>query len=148
MSLALDEARTLKLFARVERIEDIAQAHNLNESQRTELLAVARQAVEESPPVRVSVAARLLSLSERSVRTWAQEGLLTAAETTSTRLLLDPVRLHDVLRVIRRLREVGHDRNLMEAIWHRLTDRALLDREDLRESLAQMHRGEGHLVRG
>lgn len=35
----------------------------------------------------------------------------------------------------------------MNDIWRRIEDRALLARADLRESLAQMARGEGTLVR-
>jgi hypothetical protein len=32
-------------------------------------------------------------------------------------------------------------------VWRRLEDAALLDREDLRESLDQMRRGEGRVLR-
>lgn len=146
MTLAADEVRTLHLFERVERIEGVADASNLNEDQRAELREVARQALAESDPVRVRIAARLLSLSEHSVRTWTKEGVLTPAAATS-RLLLDPERLHDVIHLVRDLRSSGRDRNLLEGVWSRLADQALLDREDLQESLEQMRRGEGRVVR-
>jgi len=147
MTLATEEARTVHLFERVEKVEDIADAPNLDEEQRSELREVARQAISESEPVRVSVAARILSLSERSVRAWAKEGVLKRAATDSSRLLLDPARLHEVLHLVRDLRERGRDRNLLEAVWYRLSDQALLEREDLRESREQMRRGEGRVVR-
>lgn len=38
------------------------------------------------------------------------------------------------------------DPQLAEAIWHRLSDRVLLSREDLQESLGQMRRGEGREI--
>jgi len=147
MTLATDEARTVRLFARVEKIEGIADAPNLDEAQRSELREVARQAVDESEPVRVAVAARILSLSERSVRAWAKEGVLKRAATGGSRLLLDPAHLHEVLHLVKDLRERGRDRNLLEAVWYRLSDQALLEREDLKESLEQMRRGEGRVVR-
>jgi len=147
MTLATDEARTVRLFERVEKIEGIADAPNLDETQRSELREVARQAVSESEPVRVAVAARILSLSERSVRAWVKEGVLKRAATGSARLLLDPAHLHEVLHLVKDLRERGRDRNLLEAVWFRLSDEALLEREDLRESLEQMRRGEGRVVR-
>lgn len=147
MTLATEEARTVHLFERVEKIEGIADAPNLDEAQRSELREVARQAVSESEPVRVAVAARILSLSERSVRAWAKEGVLKPAATGSSRLLLDPAHLHEVYHLVKDLRGRGQDRNLLEAVWCRLSDQALLEREDLKESLEQMRRGEGRVVR-
>jgi DNA-binding transcriptional MerR regulator len=147
MTLATETARTRRLFERVEKIETIADAPNLSAVQRAELREVARQAVVESEPVRVAVAAQILSLSERSVRTWAKEGVLTPAGNGSSRLLLDPTRIHEVLHLVNDLRASGKDRNLLESVWYQLSDRALLDREDLQESLAQMQRAEGRPVR-
>jgi DNA-binding transcriptional MerR regulator len=147
MTLATEEARIVHLFERVEKIEGIAEAPNLDERQRTDLREVARQAVSESEPVRVAVAARILSLSERSVRAWVREGVLKRAAADSSRLLLDPAHLHEVLHLVKDLRERGRDRNLLEAVWYRLSDQALLERQDLNESLDQMRRGEGRVVR-
>ena len=147
MTLATDEARTVRLFEHVEKIEGIADAPNLDETQRAELREVARQAVAESDPVRVAVAAHILSLSERSVRAWAKEGVLTRAVGGSSRLLLDPARLHEVLHLVKDLRERGKDRNLLESVWYRLSDQALLERQDLKESLEQMRQGKGRVVR-
>nr|BFE75883.1 hypothetical protein GCM10020092_091840 [Actinoplanes digitatis] len=38
---------------------------------------------------------------------------------------------------------LDHDRDLLNKVWSRLTDSALLERDDLQESLGQMRRGEG-----
>lgn len=96
------------------------------------------------PPVPVSVAAELLEMSRPTVRSWLTKGVLAeASTTTSTVQQLDPRRLHEVLHLVRALRTHGTKPNeLMDKVWWRLSDQAILDREDMRESLAQMHRGE------
>jgi hypothetical protein len=94
-----------------------------------------------SPP-----AARLLGLSEKTVRAWAAAGVLTVAPR-SPRLLLDVRSVHAVSHLVSELRAAGQDRDLLDQVWRRLEDAALLDRDDLRESLDQMCRGEGRVLR-
>lgn len=96
------------------------------------------------PPVPVKVAAELLELSVPTVRSWLEKGVLTEAEVkTSTVMQLDPRRLHDVLHLVHALRAQGAKAHeLMDKVWWRLSDQAVLDREDLQESLAQMRRGD------
>src|SRR5262245_24292537 len=142
MTLASEEKRSLHLFALVEELEDIAATPGLTKSVRTRLQELALKELSLGEPVRVAVAAKLLGLSERSVRNWAKEGVLTPAETDSPRLLLDPARLHEVMRLIKDLRKLGKNRDLIDAVWYRLSDHALLQRADLLESLEQMARGE------
>jgi hypothetical protein len=88
----------------------------------------------------------LLDLSDKTVRAWTDEGVLKATGH-GPNLTLDPLRVHEVMHLVRDLRAAGHDRNLLDAVWYRLSDQALLDREDLRESVEQMRRGEGRVVR-
>ncbi|WP_305787547.1 MerR family transcriptional regulator [Symbioplanes lichenis] len=147
MTLATEEERTTHVFELVDELEDIASTPNLAESVRARLQDLARRELTRSEPVRVAVAAKLLGLSERSVRNWAKEGVLTPAETDSPRLLLDPERLHEVMRLIKDLRKLGKNRDLIDLVWYRLSDHALLQRGDLLESLEQMARGEGRRVR-
>jgi DNA-binding transcriptional MerR regulator len=147
MTLAAEEARIKHLFDRVEKVEEVAAAPNLDDKQRAVLQEVAHQALLEGGPVRVSIAAQILDLSERTVRSWAKEGVLVAAESPSSRVLLDPECLHEVLHLIRDIRARGRDRNLLEHVWYRLSDQALRERTDLQDSLAQMRRGEGRLIR-
>ncbi len=63
------------------------------------------------------------------------------------RLLLDVHSVHVVSHILRDLRAAGRDRDLLEEVWRRLNDAALLDRDDLRESFGQMRRGEGRVLR-
>lgn len=147
MTVAVEETRVLHLFERVERLETVAGADNIHEDQRRDLLDVAREAIRECEPVRVTIAARLLNLSRKTVEAWAKEGLLVMAAGDHKRLLLDPERLHEVIHLVRDLREQGRDRNLLEAVWYRLQDRALTERDDFAASVDQMKRGEGRVVR-
>ncbi len=55
--------------------------------------------------------------------------------------------VHRVSHVLRELRAEGMERDLLERVWHRLADQALLDREDLRESIGQMQRGDVVVLR-
>jgi hypothetical protein len=147
MTVAAEETRIVHLFERVERLETVAGAENILAEQRAEILAAAHEAIRECDPIRPVIAAQLLNLSRKTVESWAREGLLTTVSGHHRRLLLDPERLHKVLHLVRDLRERGRDRNLIEAVWYRLNDRALLDREDLADGIEQMKRGEGRVVR-
>ena len=91
--------------------------------------------------VRPVIAAKILGLSEKTVRAWASAGLLPARQK-SPRLLLDVPSVHQVGHILRALRADGLDRDLLEHVWHRLEDQALLDRADLRESIGQLERGQ------
>ncbi|GAA1599579.1 hypothetical protein [Actinoplanes couchii] len=147
MTVAAEETRVLHLFERAERLEAVAGADNIQEEQRREILATVRQAIQECDPVRVTIAARLLNLSRKTVEAWTREGLLAAAPGDHKRLLLDAERLHEVLHLVRDLRARGRDRNLLEVVWYRLNDQALIERDDFTESAEQMKRGEGNVVR-
>jgi hypothetical protein len=47
----------------------------------------------------------------------------------------------------RRRKALGKDRDLLDEVWRRLSDAALLERPDFIESLRQMRRGEGTVLR-
>ncbi len=146
MTVAAEETRVKSALEHVEAIEEIADSLGEEDARRAKLLRIASSLLADIGPLRPSVAARLLQLSEPTVRTWAREGVLTTAEQESKRPLLDPHRVHQVMHLVRDLRAAGRERNLLEAVWYRLSDRALLDREDLQESLEQMRRGEGRVL--
>jgi len=55
--------------------------------------------------------------------------------------------VHAVSHLVSELRAAGQDRDLLDQVWRRLEDAALLDRADLRESADQMRRGEGRALR-
>ncbi len=146
MSIAVEEQRIRSLFDRVEAVEDVARTLPEGDERRAKLLAVSSATLADEGTVRPVIAARLLGLSERTVRAWAKQGVLTVAQR-SPRLLLDLQSVHDVRHMVQDLRVLGKDRDLLDEVWRRLSDAALLDRADLSESMEQMRRGEGRVLR-
>ncbi|HVF04321.1 MAG TPA: MerR family transcriptional regulator [Frankiaceae bacterium] len=142
-----EAASARDLLSRVEEIEEVARTLDANDERRQQLEEVVVRILRAAPPLRAGVAAQLLSLSERTVRAWAAEGVLRAADSTSTRLLLDPERFHEVLHLVRDLREAGKTTGLLDEVYRRLVDATWLERSDLTESLAQMRRREGRVPR-
>ena len=146
MSVSTEEQRIRNLFERVETIEEVAVTLPEGDDRRARLLALTHEALAEEATVRPVIAAKILGLSEKTVRAWADAGLL-ATRQRSPRLLLDVPSVHRVSHVLRELREEGLDRDLLQHVWHRLEDQALLDREDLRESISQLQRGDVVVLR-
>jgi hypothetical protein len=146
MSVAAEEQRIRNLFERVETIEQVASTLPDSDDRRARLLAVSRDALAEEGTVRPVIAAKILGLSEKTVRAWAAAGLLSARQR-SPRLLLDVPSVHAVSHALREVRAVGLDRDLLEHVWHRLEDQAVLDRADLKESIEQMRHGDVVVLR-
>jgi hypothetical protein len=141
MTVATEERRIRKLLDNVEAVESVSATFPTGDERRTKLEAAVESMLAEAEPVRVEIAARLLHISDKTVRVWAREGVLKPA-VEEPRLLLDATRLHTVIHLAHDLRAAGKNRNLLDAIWYRLSDQAFLDRDDLQESLAQVARGE------
>jgi DNA-binding transcriptional MerR regulator len=146
MSIAIEERRIRSLLARVETVEDVARTLPEDDDRRTRLLEVSNAALAQESTVRPVIAARLLGLSEKTIRAWVSAGVITAAQRTP-RLLLDLQSVHEVSHILRELREHGKDRDLLDEVWRRLNDASLLTRADLQESIEQMRRGEGRVLR-
>lgn len=146
MSVAAEALALHNTWERVEEIERVASTMPEQDSGRASLHEVVRKELAAASPVRPRTAAEILRLTEKTVRNWATEGILTTTRTTPT-VLLDPLRLHEVYHLIEDLREAGKTRGLLDEVHRRLVDQRLLEREDLAESLAQLRRGEGTLVR-
>lgn len=143
--LAAEERQVRDALGRVEELEEIAASLSEHDDRRARLLSVARDTLKGVGPVRTVIAARLLDLSEKTVRAWSNEGVLVKV-TESPRLLLDAEQLHRVWHLVRELRSAGKTRGLLDEVYRRLSDAALLDRADLQESLEQMRRGEGTVL--
>ena len=136
-----EETAVRNLFARVDDVLDVAHSIEVERPLEAERLVHASHgALSSAEPVRVPIAARILLVSDKTVRAWADEGLLTP-RAVRPRLLIDAERLHTVLRFLGDLRTAGQDRDFREMLWNRLHDEALLDRADLTESLSQMNAG-------
>ena len=80
MSVSTDEQRIRNLFERVETIEEVAVSLPQGDDRRTRLLALSRDALAEEATVRPVIAAKILGLSEKTVRAWADAGLLTPTQ--------------------------------------------------------------------
>lgn len=145
MSVGTDEQRIRSLFERVEVIEEAGTLPEGDE-RRAKLLAVSRDALADEGSVRPVIAAKLLGLSEKTVRAWAAAGLLSTQQQ-SPRLLLDVPSVHSVSHILQAVRAEGIDRDLLDHVWHRLEDQALLDSIDLQESIDQLRRGETVVLR-
>src|ERR1035438_189576 len=146
MTIAVEEKRVRSLFERVEAVEEVAETLADGDERRAKLLAVSNAALAEEGTIRPVIAARLLGLSEKTVRAWAAEGALTVAQQTP-RLLLDVQSVHAISHIIRELRSLGKDRDLLDEGWRRLSDPQLLARRGLQESIEQMRRGQGRVLR-
>lgn len=136
-----EETAVRDLFARVDEVLDVAHTiEGEHPQEAARLVHASLGALSSAEPVRVPIAARILLVSDKTVRAWAEDGLLTS-RAMRPRLLLDVERLHTVLRFLSDLRAVGQDRDFRDTLWNRLRDEALLDRTDLAESLFQMDAG-------
>jgi hypothetical protein len=146
VTIAVEEQRVRKLFERVEEVEEVANSLPEADERRRRLLSVSNATLAEEATIRPVIAARLLGLSEKTIRAWADQGVLVVHQR-APRLLLDVMSVHEVSHLIRELRAAGRDRDLLDEVWHRLNDDTLADRDDFRESLSQMRRGKGRILR-
>lgn len=136
-----EETAVRDLFARVDEVLDVA--HSIQDERPQEaarLVHASHDALSSAGPVRVPIAARILLVSDKTVRAWIEEGLLTP-RAVRPRLLIDAERLHTVLHLLGDLRTAGQDRDFRDNLRSKLQDEALLDRPDLAESLSQMNTG-------
>jgi hypothetical protein len=136
-----EETAVRDLFARVDEV--LGVAHSIGDERPREaarLVHASHGALSSAEPVRVPIAARILLVSDKTIRAWVADGLLTS-RAVRPRLLVDVERLHTVLRFLSDLRAAGQDRDFRDNLWNKLRDEALLDRTDLAETLAQMNAG-------
>lgn len=141
-ALQHEEEQVRDLFTRVDEVLDVA--HSIEGDRPAEaarLVRASRGALTCAAPVRVPIAARILLISDKTVRAWVEDGLLTS-RVVRPRLLLDAERLHAILHFLADLRAAGQNRDFRDNLWHKLSDEALIDRADLTESIAQMAAGD------
>ena len=92
--------------------------------------------------VRFSVGARLLGVSVPTLRSWVDRGLIeeVAPDRSGRRVSLK--RIVELRPVVAEIQNAGKRRNVLEAVVARLEDREWLNDPKLRESLAQLRRGD------
>jgi hypothetical protein len=146
MSVATEAAHIRDLFDTIEELEAVASSLSEDDERRRRLDGVVAKTLRQAPPVRPVVAGELLDLTEKTVKAWAREGVL-AIHSQEPRMLLDTVRLHEVLHLVADLRRAGKTRALIDEVHRRLSDQSLLDRPDLASSLDEMRSGKGRVVR-
>ncbi|KOV85698.1 hypothetical protein [Nocardia sp. NRRL S-836] len=146
MSVATEAAQIRDLFDTIEEIESVASSLAADDERRRKLDGVVARTLRQAPPVRPVVAGELLDMTEKTVKAWAREGVL-AIHSQEPRMLLDTVRLHEVLHLVSDLRRAGKTRGLLDEVHRRLSDRSLLERTDLAASLDEMRSGRGRVVR-
>ena len=146
MSVATEAAHIRDLFETIEELESVASSLAEDDERRRKLDGVVAKTLRQAPPVRPVVAGELLDLTEKTVKAWAREGVL-AIHSQEPRMLLDTVRLHEVLHLVSDLRRAGKTRGLIDEVHRRLSDQSLLDRSDLASSLDEMRSGRGRVVR-
>lgn len=146
MSVATETLSAIDLMDRVETLERVAGRLLEQDDSRSELLRLAANDLATAAPLRPRVVATLLGLSERTVRAWVGHGVLLSVEVDSPRLLLDVERVHEVLHLLKDMRELGQTAGLLDEVHRRLVDGTWLERDDLIESIEQMRRGEGRVI--
>lgn len=147
-----DEAdRLLALFDVIETIREVAESMQDGDQRRERLTRVQSHLLAVVDPVRPGAAGVVLGLSAGTVRFWTREGVLTTANAAGadarSRPRLDPVRLHTVWRLVREIRTAAASSpSVIDAVYRRLADEALLAHPDVQIGLDQMRRGEGRVL--
>lgn len=109
-------------------------------------LTLMRQRREEGlPGVRLSVAAGLLGLSERTVRDWAGRGPLDLVPGAKP-ARVSTTSLARVVPLVKQLQAMGQDRDLLRALIERLEDERVRSLPRVKKSLKQMERGDYELL--
>ncbi len=96
---------------------------------------------QEVPGVRVSVAAKMLGLSERTTRDWLADGPLDPVPGAKP-ARVSTASLAAVLPALEKVRELGQDRDLVRALVDRLEDQRMLSSPRVKKSLEEFRRGE------
>lgn len=101
---------------------------------------LAWQHIREADPIRVSHAEKVLGVSNQTVRSWIDEGILDGFGGSPQRIGLESV--VRAKQVADELREKGRDRDFMSAVLSRLEALAAEKDKDFRRSVRQMRRRE------
>lgn len=133
---ALELQRTLRTF---DELMELAGSED-RVDQAAKLEELAWDHVRRAEPIRVLHATQLLGVSEPTVNSWSERGVLEARPSRPRRVTLE-----SVLRAkhaVDELRELGRDQDLVNAVLNKLEAAELAQNDRLRKSLEQMRQGE------
>jgi DNA-binding transcriptional MerR regulator len=145
MTVSTEQKRALTQVERIEQLEDVVVSLDDSDPRRTKINTVVMSEIKELSPMRATIAAQLLDVSEKTVRAWVEAGVLTP-QTRSPRLLIDPARVIEARRIVRELRSKGRVHDLLDELYFQLSDRDLVRSAEFVRSAEQMRRGEGRKV--
>jgi hypothetical protein len=129
----IEERRLRSLFELVEAVENVVKTLPEDDGGRARLLALSNRALAGEGAMCSVIAARLLRLSDKTVRAWAAVSVLTVARR-SPRLLLDSRSVYAAWRLVSEMRAAGQERNLLGQVRHRLKDAVPLDHDELHDN--------------
>lgn len=132
--------RTLAMFDRLVSMAGREAQRNAKSRAAADMAELAWEHIREADPIRVSHAQKVLGVSNQTVRTWMDEGVLDGFGGSPQRIGLESV--VRAKQVADELREEGRDRDLMSAVLSRLEALALEKDKDFRKSVRQMRRRE------
>jgi hypothetical protein len=96
--------------------------------------------VAASPGLPVAETAEYLSVSEPTVRSWLDRGVLDRLEGSKP-ILVERGSVRRAGRLLQELRERGHDRDWMQALVDLLHDTAEAQRPEIKRGLGELRRG-------
>jgi hypothetical protein len=132
--------RTLAIFARLMSIAERESRQDSRSQAAAEMEQLAWELVREADPIRISHAEQILGVSNQTVRSWIDEGVLDGFDGSPQRVGVESV--VRAKRITDELRENGRDRDFMSAVLSRLEGLALEKDKEFRKSIRQMRRQE------
>lgn len=132
--------RTLTLFERLTSIAGRESRRNAKSQAAAEMGQLAWQHIREADSIRISHAEKVLGVSNQTVRSWMDEGILDGFGGSPQRIGLESVVRAKL--VAEELREEGRDRDFMGAVLSRVEALALEKDAEFRKSVRQMRQRE------
>jgi hypothetical protein len=141
--MAVDERTYTDAVEELEQLDDARRALREGDpAEASRLIEVTRERLlHRAPPVPVAVAAKLLDVTQPTIRSWLDTGVLKDAGRKPRAVTTESVvRVH---RLLAELRERGHDGSLRATLLARLDDELTLNDDRLQSSIGSMRRGRG-----
>jgi hypothetical protein len=95
--------------------------------------------VNETRPIKLSLAAEILDISIPTARAWAKQGVLEELSTSPQRVTLSSVA--QIFEILLKLDKSQHKTDLLAAVLAEIERQELIKDERFRESLKQMQQG-------